>query len=372
MTAKAKQILLVITLGALIFAGILNLDYVLGALSALLSIFLPVLGGFVLAFMLNVPMRGIEGLLARLAARAKRPPKTSLLRLLSLLLTILFVLLLLFLLITLVIPALAESVTSLYNLVLDRWPEWSEKLSSYGFDPAHINHWLDELDLKNLAEKLSASAGSLISSAATAVGSVVTWVFNATVMLVIAIYALLAKGELSRHADKLLRAYTKPATGSYLRHVGELFLQTYSKFLSGQCLEACILGTLIFLVFTVLGIPYAGLIGILAAVFSFIPYIGAFAACAIGALLVLLADPGKFLLCILVYLVVQFVENQFIYPHVVGSSVGLSPLWTLVAVLVGGNIMGLLGMIFFIPLTSVLITLIKECTNRRLAEKAEQ
>ena len=92
-------------------------------------------------------------------------------------------------------------------------------------------------------------------------------------------------------------------------------------------------------------------------------------ACAVGAFLILITDPSKVLICIGVYLVVQFIENQFIYPRVVGSSVGLSPLWTLAAVLAGGNLMGLFGMIFFIPLTAVAVTLIKEHTATLLFNK---
>lgn len=126
-----------------------------------------------------------------------------------------------------------------------------------------------------------------------------------------------------------------------------------------------------FVVFSIFRIPYGGLTGLLAGIFAFIPYIGAFAACAVGAFLVLIAEPSKFILCIIVYLVVQYIENQFIYPHVVGSSVGLSAMWTLIAVLIGGNLFGVFGMIFFIPLMSVILTLFKEATQRRIDKKNE-
>ncbi|MBQ5746608.1 MAG: AI-2E family transporter [Clostridia bacterium] len=134
-------------------------------------------------------------------------------------------------------------------------------------------------------------------------------------------------------------------------------------------MEACILGALIAIAFSIFNIPYALLIGVLTAVSAFIPYVGAFIACAVGAFLVLLANPSQVILCIIVYLVVQFIENQFIYPHVVGTSVGLSALWTLIAVMVGGSLFGLFGMIFFIPLTAVIIKLLREYTESCLAKK---
>lgn len=101
----------------------------------------------------------------------------------------------------------------------------------------------------------------------------------------------------------------------------------------------------------------------------FVPYIGAFASCVIAVFLIALIDPSKILMAIIVYIVIQFVENQFIYPHVVGGSVGLSALWTLIAALVGGKLFGLIGIIFFIPLTAFIYTLVKEDTNRKLKQK---
>ena len=134
-------------------------------------------------------------------------------------------------------------------------------------------------------------------------------------------------------------------------------------------MEAVILGTMFVIAMSIFKMPYAGLIGVMTAILSFIPYIGAFLSCAIGALLVLLLSPSKVILFIIVFQVAQFIENQFIYPHVVGNSVGLSALWTLVAVLVGGNFFGILGMIFFIPLTAVIYNLVSGNVNRRLKEK---
>ena len=143
----------------------------------------------------------------------------------------------------------------------------------------------------------------------------------------------------------------------------------YTKFLSGQFVEALILGTLMFIAFLIFRLPYAGLVGMLTAVCSFIPYIGAFFSCGIVVLLTLIVNPIQAIVCFIVYQVVQFIENQFIYPQVVGSSVGLSPLWTLMAVIIGGKLFGLLGMIFFIPLVAVFYTLFRESVYKRINRK---
>lgn len=126
-----------------------------------------------------------------------------------------------------------------------------------------------------------------------------------------------------------------------------------------------------FVSFSIFRLPYAGLVAVLTAVCAFIPYIGAFVSCVTGALLTLIYDPSKVILCVIVYSVVQFIENQFIYPHVVGNSVGLSALWTLLAALIGGKLFGLVGILFFIPLTAVIITLVEESTDKRIAKKGQ-
>ena len=192
---------------------------------------------------------------------------------------------------------------------------------------------------------------------------------NVMMGFIIAIYVLLSKVSLTRQCKKMIYAHLSKNHADKICYISSLVNETYSKFFSGQCIEAVILGLLIFIAFTVFRLPYANLIAVLTAILSFIPYIGAFASCFIGALLIVMVDPWKGLLSIVVYQVVQFIENQFIYPRVVGGSVGLAPLWTLSAALIGGNLFGAIGMIFAIPVTAVLYVLLKDDANRRLQRK---
>jgi len=355
-----------------LYAVLMNGSLVAKVFTGLWTIVYPVAVGFILAFILNVPMAGFERLLSKLSGKTKKPAKPQLIAVISLILTILAVLLVVALVIVLVIPSLVDSVTSLYNLIINKWPEWAAYFSQYDIDTSRVTQWLESLDMKNLLSHVTSGAGSIISTTVGAVSTVVSSLVSFSLSFVIACYVLLSKKTLARQATKLVKAFCKPRLADRILHTADLTCRTFARFLSGQCLESSILGMLIFVALAIFGIPYSGLIGVLTAVCAFIPYIGAFISCAIGAFLVLLTAPNQVIWCIVIYLVVQFVENQFIYPHVVGSSVGLSPLWTLVAVLIGGNFMGILGMIFFIPVVAVFMELLSEFTNNALRKKQAQ
>lgn len=373
MDKKFRQNLLLITFGVLLFALVMNLSAVLGAVSEFFGLVSSVAIGFLLAFILDVPMRGFEKLITALALRSKKKkvPSVSVLRVFSLVLTLVCLLLVLVLVCTLVIPAVVDSVLSLYEVVIEKMPEWTATLAEYDINTDALTAWLNSLDLQSLIGKVSSGATSVISSVIAVVSSAVSSMASFAISFILAVYVLLAKSDLVRQSKRLMYSILKKSVADYLLHVFSLLSETFGKFLSGQCVEAVILGFLIFLANFVCGVPYAALIGVLTGVMAFVPYVGAMAACVIGAFLVAIASPDKVIVCVIVYLVVQFVESQFIYPHVVGTSVGLSPLWTLVAVLIGGNLMGLFGMIFFIPIMAVALELLRENVNSREERKLQ-
>ena len=367
MDKKLKNALIVVAFGIILFNALTHLGTVLEFAKKLTNLALPLIIGFVLAFVLNVPMRAIETRLKNLFAGKKKAPGGKLLRLVSLFLTLVILALIIVLVCTLIIPELVESAVSLYNLVMEKWPQWLAYIQSYEFE--WVNSWIESVDIGALLSQFGSGAGDILSSAMGIVTSTVSGLINVGIGLVIMIYALISKDELSRQGKKFLHAFAGEKVERGVLHVLDLINKTYSKFLSGQCLEACILGSLMFIAFSIAGVPYASITAVLTAVCAFIPYVGALLACVIGAFLVLLAAPQKLILCVALYAAVQFIENQFIYPHVVGTSVGLGAMWTLMAVILGGKLMGILGMIFFIPLVAVLMTLIKECAHARMKEK---
>lgn len=357
-----KKPLILITFGVTLYAALMNFTAVVLFFQKIVGLIFPILLGLIFAFILSVPMRGFENLLIRLFAKSRNRPKDSLLHGISLVLTLSCIVLVIALAGTIVIPELASSVQSIIPLIKKKWPEWVSILNGYNIDLSQISAWIASFDV----ESLFGNAGMLWDSAMGVASSTVTVVANTVFGFVIAIYILLSKNILAAQMNKIMTAHLKPSIADKLRYMSTLVRDTYCKFLSGQCVEAILLGILIFIAYSLFRLPYAGLVAFLTSIFSFVPYVGALAACFIGAFLTLLASPSQFILCIAVYLVVQFIENQFIYPHVVGTSVGLSPLWTLIAALLGGKLFGLPGIIFFIPLMAVLYTLVRENTNRKL------
>ena len=372
MSKRMKNCMLLIAFGVALYACLNNFGSVIRFFQDIGGLLLPIIGGMIVAFVLSVPVKGFETLYSRLFRKINFQPKNGPLVMLSLLSTLACIVLIVILVSTMVVPQLISSVRSVYLTIQTRSPQWIAFLSEYGFDTTWITKQLSSLslsqiDVEHIVQNVLTGAGNFLSSALGIATSTISIIVNCFFSLVIALYILLSKKTLGRQCKKLLYVHVRKPIADCIYHVATLISKTYSKFLSGQCIEAIILGVLIFISFTIFRIPYAVLIAVLTGVLSFIPYIGAFFACFIGAVLVLMVNPLQALLSIIVYQVVQFIENQFIYPHVVGGSVGLAPLWTLVAVLIGGNLFGILGMIFFIPLVAVLYQLVKEYTNKKQA-----
>ena len=338
----------------------MNRNDVAGFFRTFTGIFSPVFSGLLLAFILSVPKFGIARRLTGVFPRLKEKTVDAL----SLMAC---VAVLVCLLCVLAIPQLTASVKSIAELARANWPNWAALLNSYGIDTTELTKLAASFNWKMAVEKLFTGAGVVIGSVVDLAGSTVTVTVNAVFAIVIMFYVLLGRRELGRQCRSFLCAYFKKPTAERICHVAKLTHDTYTKFFSGQCIEVLILGTMIFLAFSVFRIPYAALTAVLTAAFAFVPYIGAFASCLIGVLLTLMAVPEKAILCFIVYQMVQFIENQFIYPHVVGSSVGLSPLWTLLAALLGGKLFGIIGIVFFIPLAAVISQLLHGDIEHRLA-----
>lgn len=370
MDKQLRRQLLLVAFGVTLFAALNHLNYVADFLSLLVEMLAPVLAGLLMAFVLSVPMLGIARRLSRLLPKAGN----AVIDVASLVLTVLCVALVVALVCVTAVPQLVSSVTSVVELVRAQWPSWASQLQSYGVDTSAVTALADQLallDWKSALEKILSGAGVVIGSVVSFAGMTVSRVTNAAIALVITVYVLIGRRELGRQVRRVLRACCKPATAEQVCHVARTAHDTYARFLSGQCVEVVILGSLIFLAFSIFRIPYAALTAVLTAALAFIPYIGAFTSCAVGVLLTLLAEPEKALWCFVIYQAVQFVENQFIYPHVVGGSVGLSPFWTLLAVLLGGQLFGVLGIIFFIPLMALIAQLLDEYLERRLAGRKD-
>lgn len=377
MDKRMKQNFMLVAAGVILYAAVMHLNYVMIFLKDIAGLFLPIFLGLTIAFVLSVPMNGFAKIIDKLSVKMSEKIfkkrgfklKEKTVNAISLLLTIICILLIFVLVGKLAIPEIVESVKSIAATVNEQWPKWAAVLKKYNIDTKPISDWLQTLQLENIVHNVLSGAGAFFDVLVGTATSTISVFATIGISIVIMFYMLVSKKELQRQGRKLMYAYLKKEVAEKIEYIIELTYDTFSKFLSGQCLEAVILGVLIFIAFTIFRLPYAGLIAILTAIFSFIPYIGAFLACGIGVVLTLISSPQQAIMCFIVYQVVQFIENQFIYPYVVGNSVGLSPLLTLLAVLIGGNMFGVVGMIFFIPFVAVIYTLLRENTNKKLKQK---
>lgn len=270
-----------------------------------------------------------------------------------------------------IIPGLIESVSVFIKNFDTNLDSVTQLLNKYGDHLSLVRDYVDKIDWNNILKNVGNMLIAALNGVFTGLPQIGSSLFNLSISIIIAIYVLMDKKKLLSQIDRLIEAVFTKKISSEVERCVNLFAETYASFLTGQCVESCILAVLMFVTLSVCRMPYAGLISIMAAVFQFVPYIGALMACVIGAILVLFTNPVLTIWFVIVFQVVQFVEGQFIYPRVVGSSVGLPALLTLMAVFLGGKFFGLIGMIFFIPLTSVIYQLVGEMVNNRLKKNTQ-
>ena len=373
-----KKLMLLIAFAVLLLVGAQRYEIVLQILRFLLNIIAPFLAGGAVAFVLNVPMRFLERkLFGKLKKNGKMP---RFVRPLSLLLTILLVILVILVVLLVVVPQLSTTIKGLgvtISAFFTRTIAWAEETFS---NNPQIMEWLKDLSLDwrnfNWQEMLNTAmdflkngAGDMLGSAISAVSTVADGIVSSFISFVFACYILLQKEKLGLQCRKVLFALLPQKTAKSILEVCGLSSRIFSSFITGQCLEALILGSLFVVTMTILRMPYALLVGCLISVTALIPIVGAFIGCGVGAFLILMESPTQALIFVIMFLILQQVEGNLIYPHVVGNSVGLPSIWVLMTVTLGGSLLGVAGMLLFIPFTSVLYTLFRSYVYKRLREK---
>lgn len=354
----------------ILFAWLLaNLQGVGGVFATLWGIFFPFTLGFILAFFLNIPMSAIENRFLKKMKQKKR-------RILGFILTLVLVLAVLLFVVFLVVPALVATIATLGRAMPAYVTQMEKSLKPYLDYLPMVEQWVNQLnvDWESLLQQLSAmvgnGAGNVLSSAVDVASSIASGFFSFFIGLIFACYLLLDKEHLTAQLQGLLKAWLPISKYERLAGLGRLVSHTYVKFISGQCIEAVLLGIIYIVALTIGGFQYSLLIGVIVGFTTLIPMIGAFLGCLIGVFL-LLVSMGfwRTVAFVILFLIIQQLEGSFIYPRVVGSSVGLPPIWIMLAVIVGGGLAGIFGALFFIPLFSVVYTLLHRKTLRRLAEK---
>ena len=374
-----KKIMALIAFAALCLAVAQRFEALTSTVQFLIGMLSPFLIGASVAFILNVPMRAVENALFS-SPKTQRRISAPLRRGISLLLTFFLVCAVIALLVLVIVPQLASTIAGLGVTVQDfftRVVAWGQAM--FANDP-EILQWVNSLsidwrsiDWQGILDKvinfLKNGAGDVLNSTISVAKGVFSGIATAFVSFVFACYLLLQKEKLALQCRKAVFALLPNKAAARVVEICSLSHRVFASFITGQCLEAVILGLMFFVTMTLLGMPYSLLVGCLIAVTALIPIVGAFIGCGVGAFLILMVSPMKALVFVIMFLILQQIEGNLIYPHVVGNSVGLPSIWVLAAVSIGGSLMGVVGMLTFIPLTSVVYTLFREFVYKRLGEK---
>ena len=369
-----KKIRELIVFTALLVVALWKFDVVLGVLKTIGQIIFPFILGGAIVFVINVPMSFLE---KKIFENIKKENKAArkLARPVSLLLTIVLVVGVIALVMIGVIPQLTKTMGSLMINITDFIPQIKIWIRDFFHDNREIMKLVDQVQFKpDQAIRwgislLGNGAGNMMNTTVSAVGSVVSGLATFFIAFSFACYVLFQKEKLHVQVRKVLFAFLPKQKAEAFLKVCSLTYRTFANFLTGQCLEAVILGCMFVVTLSILRMPYALLIGVLIAFTALIPIFGAFIGCAVGSFLIFMVSPKQAIIFIIVFLVLQQIEGNLIYPHVVGESVGLPSIWVLAAVTIGGNLMGIVGMLVFIPLLSVVYTIFRKVVYQRLKKR---
>lgn len=379
---NVKKILIIITYTVLLCFALLNFDVVFKVLGYLLNLLKPFIYGFCLAFILNIPLSKFESIFKskkKKVSKAKNAKpvtekKNTKLRVAGIAFSILIFIGIIFLTLFLVIPEIINTISIfkenipgafatvqdwLKNLMIN-YPEITEKITSFKPDWVALE--------EDITAIIKTAATGIIGVSIDFVVGFFSGVINIVMGFVFAIYMLMQKEGLIHQFKRVLKAYIPENKLEKVLHVGSLTNDTFKKFFGGQIIEAILLGILCFIGMKIFAMPYALTISVLVGVTALIPVFGAFFGTAIGAILILAVDPMKAVWFVVYIIVLQQIDGNLIYPKIVGDSVGLPGIWVMLAVLIGGNSLGVLGMLIGVPIASVVYKLIKEYVESKKIE----
>ncbi len=372
MNKKEMRSWMILILFAVISYWVINnLSIIMNIVMIFINVLKPFILGGVLAYILNIPMTKIENILFKIC---KKKDKKNLIRNVSIMISLLILFAIVTFIAFLLIPELVQNIEQLIdNLpglinnaekfivdLVDKYPEVQEKIVELFQNSDDINTIISNI------------LNYVLNGAIDIVTNLISGTITLFTALIFSIYMLNQKEYLLKGTKKLCNAYLKEDVVNKIMKVGTLANSTFSKFISGQCVEATILGFIFFIVLSIFRFPYALIISVLTAVTALIPIFGALIAMAIGAILIAINNPFQAIIFILIFQIIQQIENNFIYPRVVGKSVGLSPMWTLLAITACGSLFGLTGMLIGLPLASIIYALIRNDVNLRITKKSSK
>lgn len=367
---QIKAILHIVFVSILFYFFIKEFPVVMSGLKYLWDVFGVFAIGGAMAFIINVPMSVFE---KKLLPKVKMPDKVR--RPAAFVLTILSIILVIYLVMFIVVPELAQTLQALIaelQALYERLPQQLEELA-IRFNLTEETVQSLQIEWSNISETVIKAvqglATTIIASSTNFITGMVSVITKLVMAFIFSVYILFSKEKLGRGFRKVMYAVTKEKNADNVISILNMTHRTFASFLTGQCLEAVILGCMFIVAMTIFRMPYALLVGVLIMVTALIPIIGAFIGCFVGAFLILMVDPMRAVWFVVMFLVIQQIEGNVIYPRVVGSSVGLPPILVFAAVMVGGDLFGVAGMLLFIPLTSVCFTIAKAAVDKKLEKK---
>lgn len=362
-----QTILFVITFTVLLVYFVNHAGVIVGFFSKIISLLLPFIIGCGIAFVINLPMRGIENSLFKNKDSKLYKHKRTISMLLSYIVVFAFV----FLVIFKVVPEVRDTILTITDKLpgfVDKAKNWLIKYTErYPDITAQIMSI--EIDWGEVGSMFTNKGGSILSTTISVFSSIISTIVNVSVGFVFSLYILTQKEKLGRQLKMIIYAGCKESTADELMVFGKIANTAFSRFFACQFREGLILGSMFAVSMAIFGMPYPLTVGVLMAFTALIPVFGAFIGCFIGGFLILVDNPSMLIWFIVLFFVIQFIENNFIYPKLVGGDVGLSAIWVLLAVLVGGDLMGVVGMFIFIPLVSVLYAYFRSIVFRKLKKK---
>ena len=352
-----------------------NISDVWSALGKFFNIIFPFIMGAAIAFVLNVPMRCIERCIPIGRKKEIGSKLRGLRRGLALILTLVITICVLTFLSYMIIPQLLSTIGQLIKQI----PPGIRQISNYAMEQFNNEPMIQDIiqnfakDWQSLLEKFMGILKNTLSGALTgginAVTGIVSGVFNVIIGFIFSLYILVQKEKLGTQAKMIIYALFDESKADEIVSVARLSSKTFANFISGQCTEALILACMFSATMSIMKLPYALLIGLLIGATSLIPLVGTFIGCFIGAILILLVDPMDALVFVIMFIILQQIEGNLIYPKVVGDSVGLPGIWVLLSATLGASFFGIPGIIIFIPLISVLYSLFRKYIYAKLHEK---
>lgn len=363
---RAKWIIGTVSACVLIYLGIRYISVVANSLWWLVNLFLPILIGLFLALILDIPLQFFEETLFSKKLQLKSQTTK---RYLSILLSFAAIIGIIILALFLVIPELVQAIITLINIGTTGIENFSKFEQSMDYSVLPFGSYLENIDVDWAAlttwlqDLFPSFMKTITNKLPTALGSSFGYFLDLLLGIIFSIYILAHKETFVKQSQRMLRIWLPEKTNHVLLHIANVCSESFRNFITGQTMEAVILGTLCTVGMAILQLPYAPTIGVLVGVTAFIPYVGAYLGVIIGFIMILTIDPFKALIFVIFLVILQQIEGNVIYPKVVGNRINLPSFWVLAGLTIGGNLAGPIGMILGVPICSALYNLINEATD---------